>query len=120
MGLKDGKLIPRSGLIATSRIEDLLRSYVARARLVPDFNKLPIPFRAVATDMLTGNMVVLDHGDIATAMRASMAVPGAFAPVGHGPVRAVGRLRGAQPADRRGAQHLRGRGHRRESCQETP
>jgi len=35
----------------------------------------------VATDMVTGNMVVLDHGDIATAMRASMAVPGAFAPV---------------------------------------
>ena len=46
-----------------------------------DFNKLPIPFRAVATDMLTGNMVVIDHGDIAMAMRASMAVPGAFAPV---------------------------------------
>jgi NTE family protein len=48
---------------------------------VSDFNKLPIPYRAVATDMLTGNMVVLDHGDIATAMRASMAIPGAFAPV---------------------------------------
>ncbi len=31
--------------------------------------------------MLTGNMVVLDHGDIATAMRASMAIPGAFSPV---------------------------------------
>ena len=46
-----------------------------------DFNKLPIPFRAVATDMLTGNMVVIDHGDISMAMRASMAVPGAFAPV---------------------------------------
>ena len=46
-----------------------------------DFDKLPIPFRAVATDMLTGNMVVIDHGDIAMAMRASMAVPGAFAPV---------------------------------------
>jgi NTE family protein len=68
-------------VIPTSGIEDLLRGYVARARLVPDFDKLPIPFRAVATDMLTGNMVVLDHGDIATAMRASMAVPGAFAPV---------------------------------------
>src|SRR5262249_24720391 len=38
-------------------------------------------YRAVATDMLAGKMVVLDHGDIATAMRASMAIPGAFAPV---------------------------------------
>jgi NTE family protein len=48
---------------------------------VSDFDKLPIPFRAVATDMMTGDMVVLDHGDIATAMRASMAIPGAFSPV---------------------------------------
>jgi len=48
---------------------------------VADFDRLPIPYRAVATDMLTGDMVVLDHGDIATAMRASMAIPGAFAPV---------------------------------------
>src|SRR5882672_785014 len=55
VGLKGGKIIPPSGLIATSRIEDLLRTYVARGRLVEDFNKLPIPFRAVATDLLTGN-----------------------------------------------------------------
>ena len=81
LGLKDGRIIPRSGVIATSGIEDLLRGYVARARLVTDFDKLPIPYRAVATDMLTGDMVVIDHGDIAVAMRASMAVPGAFAPV---------------------------------------
>jgi NTE family protein len=77
---KDGIAVP-AGLISTSTIEDLLRSYVAQARLEPDFNRLPIPYRAVATDMVTGNMVVLDHGDLATAMRASMAIPGAFAPV---------------------------------------
>ena len=81
LGLKDGKIIPPSGLIASSRIEDVLRAYVARARTVADFDRLPIPYRAVATDMLTGEMVVLDHGDIAMAMRASMAIPGAFAPV---------------------------------------
>ena len=45
------------------------------------FDRLPIPYRAVATDMVTGKMVVLGSGDIATAMRASMAIPGAFAPV---------------------------------------
>src|SRR6516164_6118376 len=81
LGLKDGKIIPPSGLIASSRIEDVLRAYVAKARAVADFDRLPIPYRAVATDMLTGKMVVLDQGDIATAMRASMAIPGAFAPV---------------------------------------
>src|SRR5215472_16576685 len=81
LGLKDGKIIPPSGLIESSRIENVLRGYVAKARAVADFDRLPIPYRAVATDMLTGEMVVLDHGDIATAMRASMAIPGAFAPV---------------------------------------
>jgi NTE family protein len=81
LGLKDGQVIVPSGLISTSGIDDLLRSYVAKARSQSDFDRLPIPYRAVATDMVTGQMVVLDHGDLATAMRASMAIPGAFAPV---------------------------------------
>ena len=77
---EDGLTLP-GGLVNTSNIEDLLRSYVANARAVSQFDKLPIPYRAVATDMVTGKMVVLDKGDLATAMRASMAIPGAFAPV---------------------------------------
>ena len=76
----DGLTLP-GGLVNTSNIEDLLRSYVAAARSQDQFDKLPIPFRAVATDMVTGTMVVLKDGDLATAMRASMAIPGAFAPV---------------------------------------
>jgi NTE family protein len=81
MGLKDGRVIVPGGIVNTNGIDDLLRSYVARARMQPSFDRLPIPYRAVATDMITGKMVVLDHGDLATAMRASMAIPGAFAPV---------------------------------------
>jgi NTE family protein len=81
LGLKKGRVVAESGLISTGRIEDVLRRFVAQARAVADFNQLPIPYRAVATDMLSGNMVVLSQGDIATAMRASMAIPGAFAPV---------------------------------------
>ncbi len=46
-----------------------------------DFNALPVPYRAVATDFETGGLAVLDHGDVALAIRASMSVPGAFAPV---------------------------------------
>jgi NTE family protein len=76
----DGVTTPE-GLISTSNVDDLLRSYVASARLETDFDELAIPYRAVATDMVTGSMVVLDSGDLATAMRASMAIPGAFAPV---------------------------------------
>jgi NTE family protein len=81
MGIGDNGLIVPSGLVNTSSIENLLRTFVATARLESSFDRLPIPFRAVATDMITGNMVVLDRGDLATAMRASMAIPGAFAPV---------------------------------------
>lgn len=81
LGLKGSTIVLPGGLIASSRIENVLRSYVANARTVADFDKLPIPFRAVATDMKTGDMVVLSHGDIATALRASMAIPGAFTPV---------------------------------------
>jgi NTE family protein len=81
VGLIDGKVVTPSGLADSSSIDDLLRAYVARSRTVMDFDELPIPFRAVATDMMTGDMVVLDHGDIAIAMRASMAIPGAFSPV---------------------------------------
>jgi NTE family protein len=77
---KKGVVLP-AGLVDTAGIEDLLRSYVAEARMEPDFDLLPIPFRAVATDMLQGQMVVLNKGDLAMAMRASMAIPGAFAPV---------------------------------------
>ena len=81
LGLQDGRILLPGGIVNTSSIEDLLRTYVARARAQTDFDRLPIPYRAVATDMLTGEMVVLDRGDLATAMRASMAIPGAFAPV---------------------------------------
>ena len=46
-----------------------------------DFNDLPIPFACVATDMVTGDEVVLRYGSVPTAMRASMAIPGVFSPV---------------------------------------
>jgi NTE family protein len=81
VGVKDGGLRFPSGLLKTQDIEDVIRSLVAGGRDTRDFDELPIPFRAVATDMLNGEMVVLDSGDLAVALRASMAVPGVFAPV---------------------------------------
>ncbi len=48
---------------------------------VASFDDLPIPFRCVATDMLSGDRVVLHDGSLATAVRASMAIPGVFTPV---------------------------------------
>ncbi len=47
----------------------------------PRFDDLRIPFRAVATDLISGKRVVIDRGDLAEAMRASMTVPLLFSPV---------------------------------------
>ena len=69
------------GILNTQSIDNLLRTLVSGARDVEDFDDLPLPFRAVATDMVAGEMVVLGDGDLSVAMRASMAVPGAFTPV---------------------------------------
>jgi NTE family protein len=53
------------------------------AHLPPDinFDNLPIPFRAVATDLETGKMIVFNKGSLHKAVRASMAAPGVFAPI---------------------------------------
>lgn len=53
----------------------------ANARARGDFDRLARRYRAVAADLKTGDVVVLDRGDLARAARASMAVPGVFAPV---------------------------------------
>jgi len=68
-------------LLNTQDIEDVIRGLVTDARFQRDFDDLPIPFRAIATDMVSGEMVVMGSGDISVAMRASMALPGIFSPV---------------------------------------
>ena len=80
-GLKDGELALPKGVIAGVSIESFFRGLTTPAYDIEDFRKLPIPFRAMATDIETGASVVLERGSVAQAMRASMSVPGALAPV---------------------------------------
>ena len=80
-GIKDGSLTLPKGLIAGVSIESFFRQLATPAFGIGDFNKLPIPFHAMATDIETGEAIVLDKGSLAQAMRASMSVPGAIAPV---------------------------------------
>jgi NTE family protein len=80
-GVRDRRITAPSGLISTQNIEQTIQRLVSRSRGTDDFDRLPIPFRAVATDMQRGEMVVLSSGNLARAMRASMSVPGVFAPV---------------------------------------
>ncbi len=76
--LSKGITLPK-GLITGKRLDLMLRSLTLTAP--NDFNDFPISYRAIATDIETGNYVVLSKGDLARSLRASMAIPGAFAPV---------------------------------------
>jgi NTE family protein len=69
------------GAIQGQKIEYILHSMIMHVAEVDDFNKLPLPFQAVATDLETGEEVDIRTGNLADAMRASMAVPGAFSPI---------------------------------------
>jgi NTE family protein len=77
---RSGLIAPRA-LVETQQVESLLREMVGASASVNDFDRLSIPFRAVATDLKSGEMVVFASGDLPTALRASMSVPGAFAPI---------------------------------------
>lgn len=77
---KQGILFPE-GIIQGQNLEIALKRLTASVITVHDFDRLPIPFRAIATDIVTGEAVILKSGDLAEAMRASMSVPGLFKPV---------------------------------------
>ena len=81
LGIKDGSIKLRSGLVQGQQLDLALRRLTLHARGIKDFDKLKIPFRAVATDITTGEEVVLGSGDLATSIRASMSVPAAFSAV---------------------------------------
>ena len=78
-------VIPQA-LTAGQRLTTLLAGLTAKAsyQAAGDFNKLPIPFRTIATDIVTGEAVVIDHGSLVDAMRATMAYPLAFTPLESG------------------------------------
>ena len=82
LGLRFGEGIELPlGLVQGQKITQALRSATLGVAHISDFDGLPTPFRALATDLETGEGVVLDHGDLATVLRASMSAPGVLAPV---------------------------------------
>jgi NTE family protein len=81
LGIKDGDFVLPRGLIQGQKLNQMLRSLTLPVSSADSFDDLPIPFRAVATNLETGQGVIMDSGDLAAAMRASMSAPGVFAPV---------------------------------------
>ncbi|MBK7768531.1 MAG: patatin-like phospholipase family protein [Sulfuritalea sp.] len=79
IGIKDGNISLGKGIVTGVQLETVLRQ-LSKIKGYQNFDKLPIPFRAVATDLVNGKAVVFKDGELANVMRASMSVPGAVAP----------------------------------------
>ena len=80
-GYADGHYIFPQGIVNGNAPGRILNVLTLAQEPGTDFDKLPIPFRAVATDIETGDMVVLDHGSLSDAIRASLSIPGLYPPV---------------------------------------
>ncbi len=79
---RDGLKLPK-GVVTGVQLESFLRQ-LSKAPGYHQFDQLQIPFRAVATDLVSGKAVVFSEGELANVMRASMSVPGAVAPAEFG------------------------------------
>jgi NTE family protein len=99
LGLRHG-VQPPGGLNSGQMVRLIIDRNVLPYSDVKDFDSLPVPFRCVATDLVSGKPVVLKDGSLATALRATMSIPGAFAPITEdGKVYADGGLLNNLPTD---------------------
>jgi NTE family protein len=81
LGVRNWSFQLPKGLIKGQSLEMLLRRLTLPVATTNSFDDLPTRFRAVATDLATGDPVVMSSGDLASAMRASLSAPGLFVPV---------------------------------------
>lgn len=81
LGFKNGSFFVPPGMVEGQKLDFLLRTLTLGSEGVARFEDLRLPFRAVATDINTGEAVILETGTLATAQRASMSIPAAFSPV---------------------------------------
>ncbi len=80
-GLVNGEFRLPVGLVQGQVIDTIISRETLRASETHDFDKLMIPFRAVAGDLVTGDAVVLSSGSLARSLRASMSIPAVIAPI---------------------------------------
>ena len=77
----NGKLTLPSGMIKGQKIQSLFAELVWSSNQYPNFDAFPIPYRCVATDIISGQAIVFEDGNLADAMRSSMSIPTVFTPV---------------------------------------
>ena len=79
-GIRGREFLLPAGAIIGHQLEIFLQGLAGPNEPFPSFDSLPIPFRALATDIEHGSLYVIERGSLPAAMRASMSVPGVFAP----------------------------------------
>jgi NTE family protein len=84
LGVRGHKVVLPKGLIEGQRLSQVLRQLTLPVARITNFDELPTAFRAVATNLESGEAVVLGSGDLTSAMHASLSAPGIFAPVERG------------------------------------
>lgn len=80
MGVKDYQIKMPSGLLYGQGATKLLREAIGEHPNFDSFDDLAIPYRAIATDLVSYQSVVINKGSLFSAMRASSSIPGALAP----------------------------------------
>ena len=78
---RSGTIQLPSGVIEGQYLMTMLQRYTFRTLSTKDFKQFPIPFKCIGADIVKGEAVVLDTGNLALALRASMAIPTVFTPV---------------------------------------
>ena len=81
VGIKDGQAQLPTALVPNEKLGRVLQSAVANTKGVDTFDDLPVPFRTVTMDLLTGDEVVLRSGSLDRAMLATLSSPGTLPPV---------------------------------------
>ena len=80
-GYNDGEIALPMGLVHGQKVVQFFRRHFNAYSHVRDFDELPIPLRVVATDLTSGDAIVIGDGDLALSVRASMSIPVFFTPV---------------------------------------
>lgn len=70
-----------NGIIQGQKVLNLFQNLTWRSNLDSSFSCFPIPFKCVATDLVSGKPIIFDRGNLAMAMRSSMSLPSIFSPV---------------------------------------
>ena len=77
----DSKGIGRApSLIGDQKVLEMLNDSLIKTSLITDFDNLSIPYRAIGTDLITGEKIIFSEGSLVAAIRSSISIPGLFAP----------------------------------------